>query len=293
MAPAFEYFRRNAGRLLPALVLSLSPLAPSAAMADAQPQPSALSSRIVTFVADPENTYVLYLHPGMVTDIKLAPGERLEALAMGDTVQWLAQQTPGTGDVFVKPVRPGIETSASLVTTAHTYQLMLVSRESGDWYQEVRFKAPSPVIFASAAAASVPVPAPAPSPASAASAQKPEPPQSRKTSRDLFADVDLQSLRFDWCVNGTAPFAPVRVLSSPDFVWIELPEHTQAPVVFARQGDQWGIVNYDMRGDWLVVQTQATRLQLRAAGQSVELYGPGSTRAACAAAKDQTQMVSR
>lgn len=296
--PRSGHARYTPSRRLP-LAAALSLLLIGAAVsgptqADVKAQPSVLSSRIVRFVADPDNTYVLYLHPGMVTDVKLAPGETLQALALGDTVQWVTQQVTGTGDVFIKPVKPGIQTSATLVTSAHTYQLMLVARDKGDWYQEVRFTPRSPLVFAAQSALSAPSDsAPAPQHASQPGDEKKtrHKRHSPRDSGDRFANVDLQSLSFGWTVKGKASFAPMRVLSSPDFVWIKLPRHTQAPVVFARQNGQWSIVNYDFRGDWIVVQTQARRLQLRANGDSVEIDAPTVAKADSRSAADDASDV--
>lgn len=267
-----------------AVVLALMP---GLAAAAAHAYPSALSSRIVRFIANPNNTYVLYLHPGMVTDIKLARGEHLRALALGDTVQWITQQVKGSGDVFIKPARAGIKTSATLVTNHHTYQMMLVSREHGDWYQEVRFHARTPLVYAAPQllgdpsareqhntvihhrASKTKQHAPRPLPTAGEVSGS-------KTVQDRFSQLNLQSLRFGWRIKGKAPFRPQRVFSSPNFVWMQMPENAPEPVVFVRRGGSWGIINYTRRGDWIVVQGAPKVLELRAGGQAVRVYGPGA-----------------
>lgn len=271
------------------------------AMATAPVFASALSARIVRFIADPNNTYVVYLHPGMVTDIKLAPGEHLEALALGDSVQWVTQQVPGSGDVFVKPVKAGIETSATLVTNQNSYQMMLVSRKTDTWYQEVRFQPMEPLVYADPQALQAQAQDRAQSPDSAAAYRSsglsfgrghdesdpatkspdalPDFDHASMTGghQDDFSNLNLKDLRFGWHIKGKAAFRPTRVFSSPDFVWVELPEHSPAPVVFSQQGGKdgpWGIVNYDYRGHWIVVQSKDTSLELRSGGQVVYLYAP-------------------
>lgn len=277
MIPAFSRHRLRP-IMLPAILLALGIAAgalPLTAQATATPFPSALSSRIVRFIANPNYTYVLYLHPGMVTDIQLAQGERLKVLAVGDTARWITQQVPGTNDVFIKPVKAGIETSATLVTNRHTYQMMLVSRKKGDWYQEVHFEVSSPIVFA----------APHASAATAVSTAPPRQPvytthgvagQIPANNRNRLWNLKLSELRFGWTIHGTASFRPIRVFSSPDFVWIELPAHALAPVVFSRQGNTWGLVNYTPKGRWIVVQGHSKALELRADGQRVRLYAPGA-----------------
>lgn len=269
----FPFPSRSPKRIRLATCLAIGLMLPALALASATPYPSALSSRIVRFIANPNNTYVLYLHPGMVTDIELAQGESLKALALGDTVQWITQQVPGTNDVFIKPVKAGLQTSATLVTNQRTYQLMLVSRKKGDWYQEVHFEAQSPIVFAAPDAPDVP---------NEAAMNVPRPDHVRHhhhrgvqvPNTDRFSDLKLSELRFGWTMSGKASFRPLRVFSSPDFVWIQLPPHAPSPIVFARQGDTWGIVNFDHRGRWIVVQSRARAFELRADGHQIRLHAP-------------------
>lgn len=268
------------------MLLAVGVLPGQVALADAPVYSSALSSRIVRFIADPNNTYIIYTHPGMVTDIKLPQGEKLKALALGDTVQWVTEQVPGGSDVFVKPVKAGLQTSATLVTTRHTYQLMMVARDSGDWYQEVRFQARMPLVYVNpdtgqtgiAAHSTQPGgPTSTLAPAGAGSTNNAVPgAKSAAADSDRFSNLNLEELTFGWKIEGTASFRPVRVFSSPDFVWVELPKDARSPVVFAKQGDTWGIVNYNYRGHWIVVQTKANALELRAGGQTVDLYSPSA-----------------
>ncbi|MDE3208753.1 MAG: TrbG/VirB9 family P-type conjugative transfer protein, partial [Pseudomonadota bacterium] len=93
-------------------------------------------AKLVVFHYDANRAYTLYTRPGAVTDLELPAGETVQAMALGDSVQWVVEQSPG--HVFIKPVRQGLFTSATLVTSRRTYQLILRSlKPEGVWFQRV------------------------------------------------------------------------------------------------------------------------------------------------------------
>ncbi|OBS07898.1 TrbG/VirB9 family P-type conjugative transfer protein [Acidihalobacter prosperus] len=246
------------------------------AQADGVPYPSALSARLVRFVYNPNQTYTLYLRPGMGTDIQLPRGEHLVSLQLGDTVQWITSYVQGTGNILIKPVRPGIETSATLITSAHTYQMMLVSRNKGAWYQGVKFTPENPLVLLNPANEQSAALNPSLS-ADAHTADGTSSPASPSgDSADALADVNVSQMNFAWRVKGRARFAPTEVFSTPDFIWLRLPQDAPAPVVFGWQGGQWGIVNYNRRGPWIVVQGAPAAVELRANGRSVVAWRQGA-----------------
>ena len=62
------------------------------------------------------------------------------------TAQWTVAHS--AGHVFVKPVRPDLHTSATLVTSQRVYQLTLrASPENGKWYQRVRWHYPDLLVY--------------------------------------------------------------------------------------------------------------------------------------------------
>lgn len=237
---------------------------------------SALSSRIVTILYNPGQTYTIYTRPLMVTDIRIPRGSKLVGMAVGDSIRWRVEHLHDTGNIFIKPIKAGLETSATLVTTRHTYQIMLVSRKHGAWYQQVSLKPNPDVIISDPQAES-------------SNAQQGEgklqkefnrlqaefnqhkSARAHKQSDNSFTDVDLNSMSFHWIVQGKASFAPTRVFSSKNFVWMKIPKNIAFPVVFARSSAHapWGIVNYNEKGRWIIVQGVPSQIELRANGEAV------------------------
>src|SRR5947207_2487618 len=85
-----------------------------------QPGPMPGETRLVSFSYDANDTYTILTMPGTVTHIELHKEERISALALGDSAQWQVQKKDY--NLFVKPSRAGLFTSATLVTNQRTYQ---------------------------------------------------------------------------------------------------------------------------------------------------------------------------
>jgi len=79
--------------------------------------------------------YRLYAAPERVSDVALQPGEKLLAVAAGDTVRWvIGDTTSGSGDdarihVLVKPFAPGLVTNMVIATDRRAYHLALESTD--------------------------------------------------------------------------------------------------------------------------------------------------------------------
>jgi len=77
--------------------------------------------------------YQVYTAPGVVTDIALQPGERLVAVAAGDTVRWvIGGTTSGTGadkrtHILVKPFASGLATNLVITTNRRSYHVQLTA----------------------------------------------------------------------------------------------------------------------------------------------------------------------
>ncbi|APZ42547.1 TrbG/VirB9 family P-type conjugative transfer protein [Acidihalobacter ferrooxydans] len=243
------------------LLLALMGAGIGVAHAAATAYPSALSARLVRFVYDPNQTYTIYTRPGMVTDIRIPEGSQLVGLVLGNTVQWITSGLGNSNNVFIKPVAPGLETSATLVTTKRTYQLMMVSRAKGPWYQQVKFNPSSSIaLYNPQAAMSV-----------ASTPAKHTPKKPAPSTKNAFSNIPLSQMNFDWHVQGQAKFAPSKVFSTSNFVWMDIPSNAPAPVVFSRDtaNAPWHIVNYNTKGSWIVVQGTPAQIRLLANGHQV------------------------
>jgi len=257
---------RNLARWIGSATLVLMvPLA--TAFAGATVYPSPYSPRIVRFRYNPDQTYVLYLKPGRVTDVQIPSGETLQSLALGDTLQWVTAQSGN--NIFIKPVRSGLTTSATIVTDRRTYQVILrsVGKQSKNkvWYQEVTWNSPQ-IVFPLQAVGDQHSVAPVAKQATDNTAQI------GSAAENPMNGVNPTHLDFRYSVRGTAKFRPDRVFDDGHFTWIHIPKAAWVmPALFVREHGVYALVNYDVKGNWLVVQRTFRKAVLRASGQEVTI----------------------
>lgn len=247
---------------LVALVAALSALAPiTTVQAEARPIALPTDTRLVEFVYQPNQTYTILTRPGDVTNIQLSDDEELATLAMGDTAQWVYSTIPG--HIFLKPVFPGLLTTATLVTNKRTYQLTLRSSpEDGKFYQQVTWHNPALIAYRNEQASQRMV--------QMETAARVE--QARMASTVVTPNVSLESLNFDYEVRGRAPFAPSQVFDDGKFTWIRIPDSQELPAVFllGERGEA-ELLNYTLRDRYIVVQRLVPGVLLKLGRDEVKI----------------------
>ncbi|OGT89801.1 MAG: hypothetical protein A2286_03965 [Gammaproteobacteria bacterium RIFOXYA12_FULL_61_12] len=211
-------------------------------------------TRLVRFVFDENRTFDVLTQPNAITDIKMSSGETLVAFALGDTVQWVYDQAPG--HIFIKPSRENLYTSATLVTDKRTYQLQLRSMPAdGNWYQRVSWEYPSLVV------------------ARAGVTEQSVAPTANAEAGDIASP---DKLSFGYRVKGKAPFTPTNIFDDGERTWLRLPHGIQdTPAAFIRENGKLVLVNYSMRGDYMVVQRVIDELVLKAGKSEVVVKSEG------------------
>lgn len=237
--------------LVNSLVVATLGMAAGPVLAAAQPAPFPQETRLVRFDYDENRTYDILTRPGAITNIKLQDGETLTAFALGDTVQWVFDQAPG--NIFIKPSTSGLFTSATLTTNKRSYQLQFRSMATdGNWYQRVSWEYPSLIIARQAA---------------------------EQQMKDLEAgevQTSPEKLNFGYSVSGRADFAPTSVFDDGKFTWMRMPSGIQeTPVVFLSEQGRLTLVNYSVRGEYLVVQRKADRFVLKSGNREVRVNAKG------------------
>ena len=223
------------------------------------PLPMPQDTRLVVFRYDPNDSYLVLTRPGAVTHLALEPDESVLAFALGDTVQWIVQDKGP--NVFVKPVRADLYTSGTLVTNRRTYQLGLRSSpEGGTWYQRVSWTFPDMIALSR----------------DAHDAKPPVRTRPQGGQRDEDGPVDgvrIERLNFDYRIRGDAAFRPSQAFDDGRFTYIQLPATLQeTPAVFvAGESGEGQLVNYMLRGRFLIVQRLADRFLLRLGSSQVDV----------------------
>ncbi len=198
--------------------------------------------------------YQVYTAPGQITDIGLQPGEQLVGsgpVAAGDTVRWIIGDTEsGTGatkqvHILVKPTRPELMTNLVINTNARTYHLELRSTEK-TYMASVSWQYPQDQLIALRR--------------QNAEAQAAQP---------VASGIDLSKVNFRYDVTGDrAPWRPLRAFDDGRQVFIEFPRgigQGEMPPLFVvgPEGDTSELVNYRVRGNYMIVDRLFAAAELR------------------------------
>ncbi|MGV0818484.1 P-type conjugative transfer protein TrbG [Martelella sp. AMO21009] len=198
--------------------------------------------------------YQVYTAVGQITDIALQPGETLVGsgpVAAGDTVRWIIGDTEsGTGatkqiHILVKPTRTELMTNLVINTNMRTYHMELRSTEK-TYMASVSWQYPQDQLIALRR--------------QNAEAQATQP---------VASGVDLSRVNFRYEVTGDrAPWRPLRAFDDGKQVFIEFPRgigQGEMPPLFVvgPEGDTSELVNYRVRGNYMVIDRLFAAAELR------------------------------
>ncbi len=198
--------------------------------------------------------YQVYTAPGQITDIALQPGETLVGagtVAAGDTVRWIIGDTEsGAGaskqvHILVKPTRPDLMTNLVINTDRRTYHMELRSTEK-TYMASVSWQYPQDQLIALRR--------------QSAEAQAAQP---------VSTGIDLAKVNFRYEVTGDrAPWRPLRAFDDGRQVFIEFPRgigQGEMPPLFvvSPEGDTSELVNYRVRGNYIIVDRLFAAAELR------------------------------
>lgn len=249
--------------ILACLWAAVGLLAPAAACAEATAQPMPMESRVVVYAYEPNNTYTVLTRPGAMTTITFAEDEDLTGFALGDTIRWKAEEAGR--HIFIKPMVEGLFTTAALVTNKRTYLINLRSSpESGIWYQAVHWEYPRMAML------------------KRVEQQKKE--EERKKEEDRKETLrlgqldDPTKLNFDYKVDGDEKIRPQQVFDDGRFTWIRLSDGNQEmPVVMLDNDGKLELMNYVVKGDFIIVQQTFDKAVLRVGSRAAEITRNGAS----------------
>lgn len=229
----------------------------SGAHAEIKPIPMPADVRLVEFPYEPNDTFIVLARPRSITDIVLHPDEEIQTMALGDTFQW--QVKDSKGHIFVKPLRPNISTSVTLVTSARTYQFTLQSSpEDGAWYQRVSFTYPQLMVLERERKVA---------------AQRVVDNESQRLERQIVThNVSIENLNWDYRVDGDAGFKPTQVFDDGRFTWVRMPKTQDMPAFFLEtENGERELINTHLKGDYVVVQRLIDKLVLMLGKKEVKI----------------------
>jgi len=198
--------------------------------------------------------YQVYTAVGQITDIALQPGEQLVGsgpVAAGDTVRWIIGDTQsGSGatlqvHILVKPTRADLITNLVINTNLRTYHMELRSTER-TYMASVSWQYPQDQLIA----------------LRRQNAQA-------EAARPVATGVDLANINFRYAIEGDrAPWRPLRAYDDGRQVFIEFPRgigQGEMPPLFVvgPEGDTSELVNYRVRGNYMIVDRLFAAAELR------------------------------
>lgn len=219
-------------------------------------------TRLVQFEYDADNTFLILSRPKALTHIEFGADERIQTVAGGDTKHWELSPTQNRRHLFVKPVYEQMETSMTVITDKRTYQFVLRSTGSGaKWYQRVTWRYGETMLLDMREAEE----RAAEAEKSARSAEK------ERQDQTLAVGVNPKDLRFDYSIDGNAPFRPVSLFDDGKFTWIRMPSKlVELPALFGMtEAGELSIVNYVVQGDYMLAQRVMDRGVLKLGKQEV------------------------
>ncbi len=247
--------RRVAGALFGALGAVLSGIGAGPAAAHAGPigahtpngrfasAPQDLRIRYVRYEAD--RVYRLRGYVGYEIDLQFAPGERFEGLGVGDAQA--IKVAAAANHLFIKPVAAHVSTDMTVLTNRRAYVFNYRVRPTPARQRRtpivyaVRFEYPRAARRRSAA-------------------QR----QRLRVDRDLYRAEHAPPRNEDYWYCGPAALKPQAAWDDGAETHLIFPSREQLPAVFVRNADgSESLVNFDMRGDQMVIHRIARRFVLK------------------------------
>jgi type IV secretion system protein VirB9 len=218
-----------AARLL-AFALAVSALI--AAPARAEPEGPA-DPRVRTFTYAPDQVTPLEGHYGYQIMVEFGPDERIENVAIGDSLAWQVTPNRRADTLFLKPIERNATTNLAVVTSRRRYAFVLTAREAfgpddPSLTFRVRFRYPETV--------------------AAAAASEPEPTVANAA----------------YSVAGSTRNVPSRIFDDGTRTYMVWPADAATPAVFALSAaGEETVVNFSMRGSTMVVERVGPAFILR------------------------------
>lgn len=212
---------------------------------------AATDNRIRSVDYDPEKIVRILGKTGIQSTIEFGAGERIENVAVGDSSAWQITPNRRASLLFVKPLSARSRTNMTVVTDKRTYMFDLVAGEkSAAPVYALKFSYPNEKKVE-------PV---KPAPQVAAATRPP-------------ATITADKLHFDWKSKGHDRLLPARVFDDGTSVYLAWDRATPLPAILTQNEDRKeGPVNYQLRGDYIVISPIPANLVLRYGRKSATLW---------------------
>jgi type IV secretion system protein VirB9 len=235
-------------RRAPLLALMLA-LCAAPALSAETPQPVAGDPRVRAIAYASDQVVALQGHYGYQIMVEFGADERIENVAIGDSLAWQVTPNRRADTLFLKPIERDASTNLVVVTTKRRYAFVLTAAEAygpndPDLVFRVRFSYPD-----------------APS----------------GTIQPVAPEEDaIEARNAAYSVSGSTRTMPVRIFDDGLRTYMRWPPDAATPAVFALAADgSESVVNFSMRGSLMVVQAVAPAFVLRNGAEQTLVFNDG------------------
>jgi type IV secretion system protein VirB9 len=199
-----------------------------------------------------ESTPTVICSPLHICDIELEAGEKIQNVAIGDQVRWLASPaSSGSGNltaphIIVKPTDENISTNMVITTDKRTYYLYLTSKKTG-YVTRLSFYYPHDLVQTWADN----------------SRNKQEAELSKIAE---FPSITVAHLDFNYDVSGSSRIKPIRVFNDGKHVYLQMNPTlatSEAPILMViNKSGEAQLVNYRLKNGYYVVDRLFDKAEL-------------------------------
>lgn len=219
-------------------------------LAGLEPHPDGGDSRLRVVPYDPTQVVIVQAALGYQMMIQFDADERIENVAVGDSLGWQVIPSRKGNLLFLKPMDKAPATNMTVVTNLRRYAFALTVRprparpDDPSLIYSLRFDYPAPA-------------APVAAPAQA----QPAPPQ----------DVNHA-----YSYEGSAGLLPVRLFDDGQSTYFRFAEGASYPAIFSVEADRSeAVVNFQVRDGYVVIDRLARGFVLRRGKEETRIFNDG------------------
>ncbi len=226
-------------RLAAAMALFL--LGATSAYPEALPRPGRTDARVRDVTYNRDNVTAIDATYGTSTMIELQPDEKIETLALGDSLAWKVEPNHKGDIIFVKPVDKQALSNLNVVTDKRIYSFLLRSNTRPPVQQiyAVRFRFPDDDASAKLLAAA-----------------------KERAAYPNLKGLNIANANSDYGYKGASANKPVAVFDDGTKTWFRFEGET--PAIYIVDGDRnESLVNFRTEGPFVVVDKVSPQWTLR------------------------------
>ncbi|MGN8023621.1 P-type conjugative transfer protein VirB9 [Phyllobacterium sp. 22229] len=218
--------------------------------AEVAPRRGAADARVRTVVYNPSNVVAVDATYGVSTMIVLGDTEKIETVAVGDSMSWKIEPNKKGNIIFLKPVEPKAATNMNIVSDRHVYTFVLRAHpdSQSDQTYMVKFRYPDVELDAKLLAQA-----------------------QRLVSEPNRAGFRHDDANTDYHFRGDRALKPAEAFDDGVKTWFRF--QGDVPAIFIVEGGKREILaNYRREGDYIVVDKIARQWMLRHGGYATCLF---------------------